>query len=48
MKTVIQAVWYLDDDNVKHFTVVRNSAELIFLKERFTFVRKIGEEICEA
>ena len=48
MKTVIQAVWYLDDDNVKHFTVVRNSAELNFLKERFSFVRKVDEKICEA
>ena len=48
MKTVIQTVWYLDDDNMKHFTVVRNPAELIFLKERFTFVGKIDEIICEA
>ena len=48
MKTVIQAVWYLDDDNVKHFTVVRNPAELIFLKERFSFVQKVDEEMREA
>ena len=34
----MKAVWYIDDFNVKHFTVVRNPAELIFLKERFDFV----------
>lgn len=48
MKTVIQAVWYIDDDNVKHFTVVRNPAELIFLKQRFDFVHRVDDIICEA
>ena len=38
MKTVIQAVWYIDDNNVKHITVVQSHGELIFLKERFDFV----------
>ena len=39
----MKAVWFLDDENIKHFTVVRNSAELIFLKERFDFVGTIED-----
>ena len=38
MKTVVQTVWYIDDDNQRHITVVREPAELIFLKERFDYV----------
>ena len=34
----MKTVWYLDDENMKHVTVVRDPAELIFLKERFDFV----------
>ena len=45
MKTVLQAIWYLDDDNVKHFTVVRSQGELIFLKARFDFVGTLEDYI---
>lgn len=34
----MKTVWYIDDDNVKHFTVIRHAIELIFLKHRFDFV----------
>ena len=38
MKTKIQAVWYIDDDNVKHFTVITKEVELWFLRNRFDLV----------
>jgi hypothetical protein len=38
MKTVVKAVWYIDDDNVKHITVIHQASELQFLKSRFIFV----------
>ena len=41
----MKTVWYLDDDNAKHFTVVRDPAELIFLKQRFDFVGVIEDFI---
>ena len=41
----MKAVWYLDDENVKHFTVVRDPAELTFLKERFEFVGTLEDFI---
>jgi hypothetical protein len=44
----MKAVWYLDDDYVKHFTVVRNPAELIFLKQRFDFVGVLEDFILTA
>ena len=34
----MKTVWYLDDNNVKHFTVVRNALELLFLRQRFNYV----------
>ena len=44
----MKVVWYIDDENVKHFTVVRNPAELIFLKERFDFVGTLEDFIVKA
>jgi hypothetical protein len=44
----MRAVWYLDDENVKHVTVVRNPAELIFLKERFDFVGTLEDFMVKA
>lgn len=44
----MKAVWYLDDENVKHVTVVCNPAELIFLKERFDFVGTFEDFIVNA
>lgn len=44
----MKAVWYLDDDNVKHFTVVCDSTELIFLKERFDFVGTLEDFVVKA
>ena len=41
MRTNSQVVWYLDDDNIKHFTVIHDICELLFLKDRFAFVGKI-------
>ncbi len=41
MRTAIQAVWYIDDNNVKHYTVVNSAQELFFLKLRFDFVQTI-------
>ena len=41
----MKAVWYLDDENVKHITVVSNSAEFGFLKERFEFVGTLEDFI---
>ena len=38
MKTVVQTVWYIDDDNIRHYTVIKNEHELTFLKNRFDFV----------
>ena len=34
----MKTVWYIDDENIKHFTVVHHETELIFLKSRFDFV----------
>ena len=34
----MKTVWYIDDENVKHYTVIYHKAELIFLKYRFDFV----------
>ena len=44
----MKAIWYIDDDNVKHVTVVRDSAELIFLKERFDFVGTLEDFVVKA
>jgi len=44
----MQAVWYLDDENMKHVTVVRDPAELIFLKERFDFVGTLEDFMVKA
>lgn len=33
----MKTVWYLDDENVKHITVVQSQAEFDFLKERFHY-----------
>jgi hypothetical protein len=44
----MRAVWYLDDENVKHVTVVRDPAELIFLKERFDFVGTLEDFMVKA
>lgn len=40
----MKTVWYLDDDYVRHITVVRDPAELIFLKMRFDYVGILYEE----
>ena len=42
----MKTVWYLDDDYARHITVVREPAELIFLKMRFDYVGIISEEPC--
>ena len=39
----MKTVWYLDDDYTRHITVVREPAELIFLKTRFDYVGIISE-----
>ena len=39
----IQAVWYVDDNGMKHFTTVRERWELNFLKMRFLYVRVLTE-----
>ena len=41
MKTTAQTVWYIDDHNVKHYTVIHSAQELCFLKLRFDFVQTI-------
>ena len=38
MKTVVQTIWYIDDNNQRHITVVREPAELAFIKARFEYV----------
>lgn len=38
MKTVVQTIWYIDDNNQRHITVVREPAEFAFIKERFEYV----------
>jgi hypothetical protein len=48
MKTFLKSVWYLDDNNVKHITVVHSRAELIFLRERFDFSGTLEDFLCEA
>ena len=40
----MKTVWYLDDDNVKHITVVSTTEEMIFLKERFGYVGILHED----
>ena len=40
----METVWYLDDDNVKHFTVVREPCEMAFLQDRFDYVGIVGEK----
>ena len=42
MKTVVQTIWYIDDDNQRHITVVREPAEFAFIKERFDYVGVIS------
>lgn len=39
----IQTVWYIDDNGVKHFTTVRETWELNFLKMRFLYVKIFDE-----
>ena len=34
----MKTVWYIDDDNIRHFTVVYDADELAFLQERFDYV----------
>ena len=34
----MKTVWYLDDNNVKHITVINSTEELQFLQERFNYV----------
>ena len=34
----MKTVWYIDDNNVKHVTVIQHEAELRFLQIRFDFV----------
>jgi hypothetical protein len=41
---IMKTVWYLDDDYMRHITVVRDPAELIFLKMRFDYVGVFSEE----
>ena len=42
----MKTVWYLDDDYLRHITVVHEPAELTFLKMRFDYVGIISEEPC--
>ena len=34
----MKTVWYLDDENIKHITVISSSEELEFLQKRFLYV----------
>ena len=40
----MKTVWYLDDENIRHYTVVVNPVELIFLKNRFDYIGIVNEE----
>ena len=42
MKTVL----YLDHNNVKHYTVIQNIAELLLLRMRFDYVYELTEIKC--
>ena len=37
----MKTVWYIDDFNLRHITVVHDQSELIFLQERFDLVGEI-------
>ena len=39
----MKTVWYIDHNNKRHCTVVRNILELILLKERYDFVGMINQ-----
>lgn len=41
----MKTVWYIDDENVKHFTVIYHETEFIFLKSRFDFVGMVEDFI---
>ena len=39
----MKTVWYIDDDNIRHFTVIHSEGEFNFLKDRFEFVGLITD-----
>lgn len=43
MKVQMKTVWYIDDDNIRHYTVVHHNSELVFLRMRFDFVGVVSD-----
>lgn len=37
----MKTIWYLDDDNIKHITVVNSEWEFNFFKNRFYYVGEL-------